>query len=254
MITTVTPDRPLLTDVTLVAATSVAVRQTVAALEKSLREVTFAKAMIFTDHPPLAGTDSAITWRPIERIGSRADFSRFMLRELPKHIETGHALCVQWDGYVLDGRAWDSRFLDFDYVGAVWPQFHDRYNVGNGGFSLRSRRLLAACVDLPLGDCEAEDIIIARICRDQLEQQGIRFAPESVARRFAYERELPTGHEFGFHGAFNLVRYLPPVAAYRLFRSLEPEMLTRRERIELLRWALAHRYFKLAIAMIARLT
>jgi hypothetical protein len=153
---------------------------------------------------------------------------------------------------VLDGRAWRDEFLAYDYIGAVWPHFTDNKNVGNGGFSLRSRRLLQVTRDLPSSGADAEDVVIARRFRPQLEAQGIRFAPESIARQFAYERTKPTGHEFGFHGAFNLVRYLSKAEAVQLFRSLEPAMLAPNERSELLRWALIRGRLELAMSLFAR--
>jgi hypothetical protein len=129
----------------------------------------------------------------------------------------------------------------------------DGYNVGNGGFSLRSKRLLEECAKLSFDGSEVEDVVISRRCRPELERRGIRFAPNATASRFSYERAVPTGNEFGFHGAFNLVRYLSPDEALRLFRKLEPGMLARNERIELLRWALARGRMKFALAMFARL-
>ena len=35
------------------------------------------------------------------------------------------------------------RFLNCDYVGAFWPH-HQEFCVGNGGFSLRSRKLICS--------------------------------------------------------------------------------------------------------------
>jgi hypothetical protein len=245
--------KPLLADVTLVAVTSIANRATVKALRASMDQAQFAQVLMLSDRQPPADLASGITWRRIERLDSRAAYSRFMLRDLAGHIATDHVLCVQWDGFVLNGNAWDSRFLEYDYIGAVWPQFDDDYNVGNGGFSLRSRRLLAACTELPFDQSQAEDVVISRLFRRQLEEHGIRFAPESLARAFAYERTEPSGREFGFHGAYNLVRYLPGQDADRLFRTLESGVLTRRERLELLRWAVRQRRFRLAMAMATRL-
>lgn len=242
-----------LPDVTLVAVTSVALRPTVEALEASIRQADFADVLLLSDQPPPAGTDPAIGWRPIERLTSRSAYSNFMLRDLADHVKSSHALCVQWDGFVLDGSAWDPRFLDFDYIGAVWPQFGDGHNVGNGGFSLRSRRLLEACRAFPSDGSDAEDIIIARRRRPELEMQGMKFAPASVAAQFAYERAVPTGREFGFHGAFNLVRYLSPRKALELFRTLEPGVLTRNEHVELLRWTLARGRLRLAATLLGRL-
>ena len=244
--------RPTLTDVTLVAVTSVAIEATIEALQASIRQASFGEVVLLSDRVP-DGLDPAITWRRIGKLKSRADYSRFMLRELADHIATDHALCVQWDGFVLNGASWDPQFLDFDYIGAIWPQFDDHHNVGNGGFSLRSRRLLEASRDLPFDGFESEDIVIGRTCRSQLEKQGILFAPESVACRFAFERTKPRGGEFGFHGAFNLVELLSARDALRTFRGLEPGMLARNERYELLRWALKRGRVRLAVAIFKRL-
>lgn len=226
---------------------------TVDALHASMAQVDFGDVLLLSDLPPPQGASSKIRWRRIEPLRSRADYSRFMLRELGAHIETGHALCVQWDGFVLNGSAWTPEFAKYDYIGAVWPQFHDWHNVGNGGFSLRSKRLLQACQSLAFDADHSEDVIIGRICRPQLEGLGIRFAPEELAHRFAYERTAPSGGEFGFHGAFNLVRLLENRASVELFNQLESSMLARNERTEILFWALANGRLRLASEMLFRL-
>jgi hypothetical protein len=245
--------QPQLPDVTLVAVTSVAVAPTLDALYVSMQQAQFGKVLFLSDQPLPGDADPRIEWRRIEPLQSRRDYSRFMLRDLAGHIATAHALCVQWDGFVLNSAAWDPAFLDYDYIGSVWPHYRDGHNVGNGGFSLRSRRLLEACRALPLDGCDAEDVIISRLCRPKLEERGMRFAPESIARRFAYERTRPTGGEFGFHGAFNLVRYLSPRRRLELFRALDPAMLARSEQLELLRWALVRGRLRLALTMLKRL-
>ena len=245
-------DRPRLDSVTLVAVTGVALCATLDALRASMAQADFADILLLSHEPP-NGDTNGIDWRQIDPITSRHDYSRFMLRDLAGHISTSHALCVQWDGYVLDGGAWDPKFLDYDYIGAPWPHFGDGFNVGNGGFSLRSRRLLEACAGLPLDRPLLEDVIICRRYRLPLEAQGIRFAPEEVARRFSYERTSAQGDEFGFHGSFNLVRHISPHHALHLFRNLDPELLARNERWELLGWALRHGRIALALEMVRRL-
>jgi hypothetical protein len=243
--------RPSLREVTLVAVTSVAIQATVNALKRSTREVDFRQVLLLSHEEP-TGELPQITWRKIDRLKSRADYSHFMLHHLAEHICTTHALCVQWDGYVLNGAAWDNSFLEYDYIGAVWPHFADAHNVGNGGFSLRSRRLLELCNGLPNDGRHAEDIVIGRLYRPQLEVSGIRFAPASVANRFAFERSSPTGNEFGFHGAYNLVRYLTRRDAMAVFRELDSRMLANNERREILNWALARGRLNLARLMLAR--
>jgi hypothetical protein len=242
-----------LPEVTLLAVTSVALEATVRALTASLRQANFGKTVLLSHCPPATPLDSRIEWREIPPIHSRSDYSLFLMHNLADHVSTSHALCVQWDGYVLNGGAWSRDFLDYDYIGAVWPQFEDERNVGNGGFSLRSHRLLKALADLPYTTGVPEDVLICRTFRETLEEKGLRFATEEVARKFSYERSAPSGREFGFHGAFNLVQKLSPREALGLFWSLESRVLTSSEHKELLRWAISRRNWKFAALIFLRL-
>jgi hypothetical protein len=245
--------RPDLRQVTLVAVTSIALRATVEALQASMEQARFGRVLLLSDQPPAEGTNPAIEWYRIEPLVSRAEYAPFMLHKLAEYVTTSHVLTIQWDGFVLRGDAWDPSFLDYDYVGALWPQFGDRHRVGNGGFSLRSKRLLERCRHLPWDGHSGEDVVICRGYRPLLEEYGIRFAPEEVARRFSYERTPPTGHEFGFHGIFNLVRLRSPKRRQQLLADLETQVLARSEQMEVLRWALKRGDFRLAHVLIRRL-
>lgn len=64
-----------------------------------------------------------------------------MIKELNKYIETSYVLIIQYDGFILNPDAWTDEFLEYDYIGAPW-WYTDDCNVGNGGFSLRSKKLL----------------------------------------------------------------------------------------------------------------
>jgi hypothetical protein len=112
-------------------------------------------------------------------------YNEFGVKELYKYIETSHVLLIQHDGYVLDGSRWSDEFLQYDYIGAPWT-YKDGRNVGNGGFSLRSRRLheiLAS--DKSIDICSPEDEIIGRLYRPYLEKNyGVKFAPEYLAHKF----------------------------------------------------------------------
>src|SRR5690348_18046614 len=99
-----------------------------------MREADFGEVLLLSDQVPPALATADITWRQIRRLGSRAEYSRFMLHDLAGHISTRHALCVQWDGFIVNPCAWDPDFLTYDYIGAVWPHVDDGHNVGNGGF------------------------------------------------------------------------------------------------------------------------
>jgi hypothetical protein len=228
-----------LPSVSLVAVSSVALPATVKALERSMGEVDFNSVLLLSDRRP-SNCSSEIEWRPVPPITSRADYSRFMLAELAAHIASEFALCIQWDGFVLDGGHWRSEYLEYDYIGAPWPHFSDGHRVGNGGFSLRSKRLLQACTELENPGSEPEDVTISRTKRNWLETaKGICFAPEEVARQFAYERLPPTGAEFGFHGLFNMRLILARREFQELLASLEPGTIGRLEAREVVWQSLA---------------
>ena len=214
-------DRLELPSVTLCAASSVNLAATIAALRSCLDQADFAECLLFTDAADLAA-DPAIRIVPTPRLNSSQDYSRFILRELADHIRTEHVLIVQWDGFIVDAGQWTADFLEFDYIGAPWPQFGDGHDVGNGGFSLRSRKLLDACRDPSFHDEHPEDIAICRSNRDLLESKhGICFADRSTAARFAFERTPQIGATFGFHGIFNLSRVLGPDRFWQIYSTLD---------------------------------
>lgn len=207
--------------VTLCAATSVNVEATVAALTACLEQIAFADCLLLTDAEVTPPSDK-IRVVPIEKLFSSRDYSAFILNRLADHIHTMHCLVVQWDGYVLNVESWDSTFLLYDYVGAPWPQFDDEFSVGNGGFSLRSRKLLLACRDSEFCKSHPEDLAICRINRPLLESRhGIRFADKETAERFAFERSSTGQPTFGFHGIFNMLPLLGADRFWKLYRTLD---------------------------------
>lgn len=226
-----------LPQVTLVAISSVAIAATARAVALCLERARFGDVLWCSDQPPPPVLAGRAEWRRIDRLTSRLAYSRFVLAGLVDHVRTEHVLLVQWDGYLLDPLAWDPAFLDYDYVGAPWPHFADGMTVGNGGFSLRSRRLMEAAARCP-DTIEAEDVAICRSWRRQLESaHGLRFAPEGLAARFAFERSSPGGATFGFHGAFNLPSLVSAAELKTLLAGLEPEIMAPNEMTDLIRQA-----------------
>ena len=167
------------------------------------------------------------------------DVNYICLRLIPQVVATDFTLLVQWDGFAVNAGAWDRRFLRYDYVGACWLWMwgggrFSRWRgpiVGNGGFSLRSRRLLDALlrIDLKWRPEEwradprierqeyfvaganqrkylPEDLIISLWYRKILEADfGIRFCPPRLANKFSVESpgqftQRWLGRSFGFHG------------------------------------------------------
>lgn len=209
-----------LPEVTVCAVTSVNVEATLYALRKCLEQVEFADCMLLTDIPVRSGHPD-IRVVPIGRLESSRDYSHFMLANLADHVETSHCLVVQWDGFLLDAAQWRPEFLDYDYIGATWPQFDDGHNVGNGGFSLRSRKLVEACRHPLFASAHPEDVAIGRTNRRWLESQGFRFAPCELADAFAAERTGRLDSAFGFHGIFNMPTALGVDAFWEVYRGLD---------------------------------
>lgn len=241
-----------LPSVTLAAVTSIALDQTARAMAECMVHVEFSRVLWISDAPPPAGTNERVEWIRIPALRSREAYSRFVLQDLGALLQTEHVLLVQWDGYILDPSAWRPEFLDHDYIGAPWPQFRDGFTVGNGGFSLRTKKLLQATATFPLTH-EAEDVAICRTWRPRLEADfGLRFAPEALARLFSHERGEPASNSFGFHGVFNLVKLVDDLTAINLIAKLEMNVLARNEISEILRWALMRGHWRLAASLALR--
>lgn len=149
----------------------------------------------------------------VRRLDSKEEYSRFIFNELVDYVDTEHMIVFQHDGYILNWKSWDPEFKLFDYIGAKWSWYQDGYNVGNGGFSFRSRRLQEILKKDPqivlqndgLINNLAEDHNLARIHRPYLDGvYGIKYASGSVADRFSIEAhrnpDVKYKGSFGFHG------------------------------------------------------
>lgn len=148
------------------------------------------------------------------------EYSRFLIYGLVDYIDTDHCILVHWDGYAVNRHCWDNRFLDYDYIGAPWPQWLNPARVGNGGFSLRSKQWLRACSQTPCWMGVPEDDWCCHQNRHLFEKAGMRIAPVSVASKWGIEHpieECPkrtVNDTFGFHGFFH-----SEVQRYRLFKQ-----------------------------------
>ncbi len=130
-------------------------------------------------------------------------------REFTGYIDTAYALIIQWDGYVLKGANWKNEFFKYDYIGAPWhdewKKDHPYWNknntneVGNGGFSLRSKRLLDFLASSSaITQIHPEDWAICKTYYNYLVEQNFKFAPTEMAYKFAVDG-IPWDGQFGFH-------------------------------------------------------
>lgn len=184
--------------ITLVSVAGVKIPETIEAMKKCLEQMAFGQALLL-----MPKTDYK-------------QYNEFVAMELWKYINTDYCLLFQNDGYILDGSLWDDEFLKYDYIGAPWPaKTHytkdgQEVRVGNGGFSLRSKKLLFAPTRLGLKFTDKgtgfwhEDGFLCVHYRKELEDYGIKFAPVEVAARFSTELTVPeTIKSFGGHKYIN---------------------------------------------------
>lgn len=164
---------------------------------------------------------------------SYQEYNAFVLYGLAKIVETDFALIVQNDGWVVAGENWSDEFFQYDYIGPPVPLYvednpiyshtsseyyvsfyepipENLYEVQNGGFSLRSKRLLNCPYELNLNyqfsvngisekpyrltyknDVLNEDVWLSGLHRPLLEKKGFRFAPRHIAMRFGIEDAVP---------------------------------------------------------------
>jgi Protein of unknown function (DUF5672) len=118
-----------------------------------------------------------------------------------------HAMSVHEDGFILRPHMWADSFLDYDYIGAPWADGE----VGNGGFSIESKRLLEFKMkELPFYErlkvpydgrpFLPSDVYLCRIHRHFLKTMGFVFAPPMLASVFSREQLPGADPTFGFHG------------------------------------------------------
>lgn len=185
-------------------------------IQKTIEHVDAKQIIIFSDK----NFYSDANWVRIDKL-TRNDYSNFCIKELYNYITTDFVLIVQNDGMAIDSTKWTDEYFNFDYIGASWPQsvFVDFSGVGNGGLSLRSKKLLYELQNnnvvynpiinkKNIWDTSGEDYVICVEYRNYLESKGINFAPLDIANQFSHEFEPGRKPTFGFHGKFNVPHYL----------------------------------------------
>jgi hypothetical protein len=190
------------------------------ALDHCINLVDFGDYKIFT--PEDVNDPFAIKIDPLPSVQHH---SNFMFEQIYKYIDTEFFLAAQWDGIIWDPLQWDENYLKYDYIGAPWPLEHEGRNVGNGGFSLRSKRLYEFIAkDASFNKWAYEDVEVCRNERIRLEQEGFTFAPSALAHKFSLESnrtlfDVPTYRDsvdtaFGLHGHYAFSTFMPQF--YRL--------------------------------------
>tara|TARA_B100000902_G_C27298455_1_gene911403 strand:+ start:1153 stop:1794 length:642 start_codon:yes stop_codon:yes gene_type:complete len=162
-------------------------------------------------------------------VDNEIGYNKFIVEHLNETIKTEFCLVMQWDGFIIDTEEWDDIFFQYDYIGAVWHFEDCKNNVGNGGFSLRSKRFLELSSGIKYdydkiswhSSDQSKDRPVAPedwfLCYDKYDymiENKIKFAPISIANRFSVEKngynnqhnldDISTYCSFGFHGSHNV--------------------------------------------------
>ncbi len=190
--------------VTLVCIDCVDVKRALRAIDESLKQCSFERIVFLSS----IENDSPY-WIQCEKIESLKEYSAFCVHRLHKYIDTSHCLIIQHDGWIVNGDAWQDSWLEYDYIGGntFWTGAGPDGKGGNGGFSLRSKRLLEAggsSVNAIFG-CHPEDIYLSSSIHgrkvsklEKFEGMGFKYATRLVQKDFCNER-TPHTKEFGHH-------------------------------------------------------
>ncbi len=177
------------------------------AIQKSMRELPGSRGLLISIKEP-AELPASIKWQKILPLDYR-QYSLFVMFCLHNFINSDYCLIVQHDGWIINGKNWSENFFEYDYIGApchaafVGNQLVSSYKwvgnsaavvIQNGGVSLRSKKYLEAPSYLGVlyyfSEVEVlqnEDVQLTGIFKKVLEDGGIRFAPEEIAKNFSLE-------------------------------------------------------------------
>lgn len=142
--------------------------------------------------------------------------NKILFQELYNFYNFDYVMTIHLDGFPVNNHLWTDEFLECDYIGAPWPSrmpwCRGQNLVGNGGFSLRSKKLYEQTekinnyIDYFFKYGVNEDVFMSSydFIRDYLNQKNIKFASVELARLFSVEIPIDENHKiensFGFHG------------------------------------------------------
>jgi hypothetical protein len=190
------------------------------------------------------------------------EFNNFVSLKYSELFDTEYSINFHSDGFIQNQNAWSDKFLEYDYIGAPIKLPTTKKNeyqgvVGNGGFSLRSKKICEEIKKLRLNNYlpmyldifgdkfiteeifnmippffKNEDTYIGLFCKKILEENGFKIADFHTASLFSTEHFSGLNNQysenyddmvssFGFHE----VNYLqiPSVAAYR--KKIQEQMI-----------------------------
>lgn len=199
-----------LNNVTLICVDDLAPKESANLFESLSARISFGDLKLLSSRNENYITDK------IKPINSLTDYSHFIINDLHKYVNTEFCMTIQRDGYPINLDSWTDDYLKYDYIGApwIWSSFNSRKEtcpdgkcVGNGGFSLRSKKILEETpkyIENFKKLSYNEDDFICKIIGDELKSVGIKFPTVEVADLFSVENTVYRD-QFGFHGIGTII-------------------------------------------------
>jgi len=218
-----------LSKVTLVVVATRGHEMTRIAVRDCIQRARFGGVLIYTDAPGRVQIDGA-RYVEVPDWPNKVEAGKFYYTEAMAGVETPFGLLIEWDGGICDPSKWRNDFFEYDYVGAPWV-ISDNLKVGNGGFTLMSKRLgdFIYANRAEYAPCTT-DWELCRTLRPRLEQAGgFRWAPVDVAADFAWELGPRSMNNFGYHGTFTWTSIIDRASLIERARAMtdDPYLLTK---------------------------
>lgn len=195
------------------------------AINKKFQDVDLAKQLLEDQASKLSFLNPKTVL--VDDIANYEDYSVFCIKRLADCFDTDFVLIVQFDGLVLCPASWSDIFYEYDYIGAPWRRdmleikptnFTEDHLVGNGGFSLRSKKLCEFIKNNSSDYIDKdqkilnEDVYICQKKRNFLIKNGFNFAPYKIAKQFSvenyfYDYQLGAHSSIFLNGKFARIRY-----------------------------------------------
>ena len=105
-----------LPQITLVAMTSVNIKETIQAMEYSMRGIEFGDAVLITHKKPI-GLPKNIRYSHTSELTDIDAFNYKMVYELGDHIHTDYAMIVHADGFIVHPEMWRDAIASVDNGG-----------------------------------------------------------------------------------------------------------------------------------------
>jgi len=217
-------------EIDLVTVNTVNPEVALKAMDYSCKDIEFNNSYIFTNKPIKTKNHRVVN---VDNVNSLDEYNNFVLNFGNFEFKSEYVLIMQDDGFVINPDKWNDEFFNFDYIGAPWPKpvnldtLSDKQQVieksklknriGNGGFSLRSKKFLN--YSSQFNSCQGwpEDLFLTAINYEVAIQNNIKFPSAKLAYTFSTEtplygrnkdkfldyRYLTKIKSFGFHGKFH---------------------------------------------------